>query len=55
MQVLHKGYNVIIKVKVLHSMLDCLCMPMLIKLKNTNVEGLKNMRKVAKERIQMYI
>jgi len=54
-QVLYKRYYIIIKVKVLYSMLDCFCILMLIRLKNTNVKGLKNMRKVAKERIQIYI
>jgi hypothetical protein len=55
MQVLYKRYNVIIKVKVLYNMLNCLCILMLIRLKNTNIKRLKNMCKVARERIQIYI
>jgi hypothetical protein len=55
MQVLHKGCYIVIKVEVAHSMLNCLFMLMLIRLKNPNVKGLKNIGEVAKERIQMYI
>jgi hypothetical protein len=55
MQVSHKGCYIVIKVEVAHSMLDCLFMLVLIRLKNLNVKRLKNISKVAKERIQMYI
>ena len=55
MQVLYKGCYIIIKVKVAYSMLNCLFMLMLIRLKNPNIKELKNIGKVAKERIQMYI
>jgi hypothetical protein len=51
MQVLHKGYYIVIKVKVAYSILNCLFMLVLVKLKNLNVKGLKNISKVAKERI----
>jgi hypothetical protein len=55
MQVLYKGCYIVIKVKVAYSILDCLFILMLIRLKNPNVKGLKNISKVARERIQMYI
>jgi len=55
MQVLYKRYYIIIKVKVVYSMLNCLFILILIKLKNLNIKGLKNISKVAKEKIQMYI
>jgi hypothetical protein len=39
----------------MYSILNCLCMLILIKLENPNVKELKNTSKITKEKIQMYI
>jgi hypothetical protein len=51
----HKGYNVVVKVKIVHSMLNSLLMLMLIWLEYTNVKRLKNMSKITRKGIWMDI
>ena len=48
---MHKGCNIIVKVKIAHRMLNSLLMPMLVQLKYTNIKRLKNISKMPRERI----
>jgi hypothetical protein len=53
--VTHKGCNIIVKVKIAHSMLNSLLMLMLVWLKYTNIKRLKNISKMPREGIWMNI
>jgi hypothetical protein len=49
--VMHKECNIIVEVKIAHSILNSLLMLMLIWLKYTNIKRLKNMSKMSREGI----
>jgi hypothetical protein len=53
--VVHKRCNIVVEVKIAHSMLNSLLMLMLIWLEYTNIKRLKNISKMARKGIWMDI